>query len=111
MRGFLAAGTAIAIVIWSVAADNCAGKSFQDAGNYYCSAVKGITYTDVGGSGSYDQVTNMDDGTGICSSTPKDYSGNIAPLDEEVGLLPLASRWAHLMSCLRSPYTLPGPSC
>lgn len=53
-------------------------------GNYYCSQVDAITYTSVGGDGSYDKVTNMDSNSGTCSSEPYGYSGSLSPLNEEV---------------------------
>ena len=56
----------------------------EDGGNYYCNLVNAITYTSVGGSGSYNKVTNMDSSSGSCSSTPFGYSGSLSPLDEEV---------------------------
>jgi hypothetical protein len=64
--------------------DLCLDGSTDDNGNWYCQEVKAITYTGVGGTGQYNRVTNMgSDGT--CSSTGSPYSGDIAPLDQEVG--------------------------
>ncbi|ESZ98134.1 hypothetical protein SBOR_1513 [Sclerotinia borealis F-4128] len=52
-------------------------------GNWFCNAVEAIEYSNVGASGTYNQITNMaSDGT--CSSTPKSFSGPISPLDEEI---------------------------
>lgn len=53
-------------------------------GNFYCSQVDAITYTSVGGSGSYNKVTNMDSDSGTCSNEPYGYSGSLSPLNEEV---------------------------
>lgn len=53
-------------------------------GNYYCSQVDAITYTSVGGNGSYDKVTSMGSNTATCSSEPYGYSGSLSPLNEEV---------------------------
>lgn len=65
--------------------DLCSDGTVDDAGNWYCQKVKAVTYTGVGGSGSYNRVTGMftDDG-GTCTSEAKDYAGNLSPLDEEV---------------------------
>lgn len=53
-------------------------------GNYYCSQVDAITYTSVGGAGSYNKITNMDSNSGTCSSEAYGYSGSLSPLNEEV---------------------------
>lgn len=66
-----------------VAADQCGSGAVLEAGNYYCSAVKGIQYNNVGSSGSYNAVTDMaSDGT--CTSKSVKFSGPLAPFDEEV---------------------------
>ena len=70
-----------------VHADECAEGSVLIDGNYYCQAVKSIQYTNFGGTGSYNMVTDMDSTTGSCSSTPYQYSGSLAPLNEEVCLI------------------------
>lgn len=54
-------------------------------GNYYCSATKKVTYDGVGYSGSYPDVTAMND-DGSCDTTPKSFSGNLSPLNEELSL-------------------------
>ncbi|KAJ2905699.1 hypothetical protein MKZ38_004566 [Zalerion maritima] len=79
---------------YTVAAALLASTSFvvasdcdQDAyGNYYCSEIDHIVYSNVGGSGSYDVVSAMDTESGDCSFSSSSYSGNLAPLDEEVSL-------------------------
>lgn len=83
MKSFL---TAAALLAATASADLCAHGSTDDNGNYYCQEVKAITYTGVGGSGSYNKVTNMDGSSGTCSSTPFGYSGSLSPLDEEVSM-------------------------
>lgn len=55
-------------------------------GNYYCQKVNAITYTGVGGSGSYNKVTSMDSTSGTCGSSPQGYSGSMSPFDEEVSM-------------------------
>lgn len=79
--------TAMAVLAFCaglVQADQCAKGSVNDGGNFYCQPVKAITYSNVGHSGSYNKVTSMTGGA--CSSEPVQYSGSLAPLDEEVSL-------------------------
>lgn len=54
-------------------------------------SLTGIKYTGVGGSGSYQEVTNMVAGTWpsctanpSCEQSPKEVSGNLAPFDDEI---------------------------
>ncbi|KXS98837.1 hypothetical protein AC578_10853 [Pseudocercospora eumusae] len=77
--------SAAALFAASVSADLCAHGSTDDNGNWYCQEVKAITYSGVGGSGSYNKVTSMSS-SGSCGSTPYGYSGSMAPLDEEVSM-------------------------
>ncbi|KAA8574864.1 hypothetical protein MFRU_002g04550 [Monilinia fructicola] len=53
------------------------------SGNWYCNPVEAIMYSNVGAPGTYNQITNMAS-NGVCSSTPKAFSGPISPLDEEI---------------------------
>ncbi|EEB05852.1 fungal protein [Schizosaccharomyces japonicus yFS275] len=55
-----------------------------ESGNYYCNEVSEVLFTNVGSSGSYNDITNMDTSSCTCSHTSKSYSGPLAPLDEEV---------------------------
>lgn len=66
--------------------DLCSSGSTDDNGNWYCQSVQAITYTGVGGSGTYNKITNMDSNSGSCSSSPFGYSGTMSPLDEEVSI-------------------------
>jgi hypothetical protein len=50
----------------------------------YCKEVDHIMYTNIGGSGKYDDVVFMDGKTCQCDKKPKTFSGSMAPLDEEV---------------------------
>ncbi|KAH0542815.1 hypothetical protein GP486_008614 [Trichoglossum hirsutum] len=88
MRGFIAAAVAIAAgisaVLGSTSEQLCAGSSQQVGGNYYCKPVKAITYTGVGYSGQYNEVALMDPATGKCQSKPRSFSGQLAPLCDEV---------------------------
>ncbi|KAK6200437.1 putative cell wall protein [Scheffersomyces amazonensis] len=58
----------------------------ESNGNYYCSETTKITYPGVGFSGSYQDVTNMDETSGVCSQQPYSFSGNLSPLDEELSV-------------------------
>ncbi|KAK5727936.1 target of Sbf [Elasticomyces elasticus] len=78
--------TAAALLAATVVADKrdlCANGSTDDNNNWYCQEVEAITYTGVGGKGSFNKVTSMDS-TGSCSSSPFDYSGSMSPLDQEL---------------------------
>ena len=67
-------------------AQACAAGTAQEInGNWYCSEVNAISYTNLPGNGSYNKVTNMDAATGQCSFEQYGYSGSLSPLDEEVG--------------------------
>ncbi|KAK5172018.1 target of Sbf [Saxophila tyrrhenica] len=78
MKRILAAALLLAV---ATAQDNACE---DDGGNFYCQLVNAITYTSVGGSGTYQKITDMDSTSGSCASSPYDYAGSIAPLDEEV---------------------------
>ncbi|KAG0671106.1 target of Sbf [Pichia californica] len=56
------------------------------SGNYYCSEVSAIQYEGIGFSGSYNDVTNMDETTCQCTSSESAFSGTMAPLDEELSV-------------------------
>ncbi|KAK0259923.1 target of Sbf [Friedmanniomyces endolithicus] len=78
--------TATALLAAAVVADKrdlCTDGSTDDNNNWYCQNVTAITYTGVGGSGSYNKVTSMDT-SGTCGSSPSAYSGNLSPLDQEL---------------------------
>lgn len=55
-------------------------------GNYYCSKTDKIVYSGIGYSGTYQDVTNMDESSGSCSQSSKSFSGNLSPLDEELSV-------------------------
>ena len=63
-----------------VHADGCTSIS----GMTYCTPVAEITYNNVGFSGTYNDVTNMDTSSCECSSSPYAFSGPLAPFNEEV---------------------------
>ncbi|KAL8779344.1 MAG: hypothetical protein Q9213_006987 [Squamulea squamosa] len=71
----------------SVTAQACiAGTAQQIGGNWYCSEVKAITYSNFPGTGSYNKITNMDASTGQCISEKHSYTGSLAPLSEELSM-------------------------
>lgn len=83
MRASLAVGAAFAASISGVSAQACAaGTAKQINGNWYCSPVDSISYTNFGSSGTYDEVVSMEGGK--CQTEPKAYSGPLAPLNGEV---------------------------
>lgn len=83
MKNMIKAGAVIAATIPLAIAQACAAGSAKEiGGNWYCDAVKAITYSDFGSTGSYNKVTNMEGGN--CQSEQFVYSGALAPLDGEV---------------------------
>ncbi|KAL8645303.1 MAG: hypothetical protein Q9226_007364 [Calogaya cf. arnoldii] len=78
----------------SVTAQACAaGTAQQIGGNWYCSEVKAITYSNFPGTGSYDKITNMDASSGQCTSEKQTYRGSLAPISEEVSAKEIRSYW------------------
>lgn len=85
MRTFLAVAILSIIFFKGATAQACvAGTAQEINGNWYCSEVTAVTYTNFPGSGSYEKITNMDVDTGNCSSVRYNYSGSLSPLNEEV---------------------------
>ncbi|KAK0657400.1 putative TOS1-like glycosyl hydrolase-domain-containing protein [Cercophora newfieldiana] len=75
---------AVAIARGATSSDQlCAGKSFQENGNWYCQPVSHITYQDFGASGGeYQDVVHMDQRTGACEFKTRKFSGPLAPFNE-----------------------------
>lgn len=69
-------------LVSSVSADSC---SYID-GNYYCNSVSAVYYEGIGYSGSYSDVTNMDEESCECTSESHSFSGTLSPLDEELSI-------------------------
>ncbi|KAK0734402.1 putative TOS1-like glycosyl hydrolase-domain-containing protein [Lasiosphaeria miniovina] len=65
--------------------DLCAKTSYQQNGNWFCTPVQQITYTNLGGSGTYNDVVGIS-ATGQCEFQPKAYSGPLAPFNEQLSL-------------------------
>lgn len=91
MRSFGVAGITGSNILFlttlkgAVAQACAAGAASEIKGNWYCSEVTAVTYADFPGVGSYERITDMDVDTGGCSSVRYEYSGSLAPLNEEVG--------------------------
>ncbi|GMM38186.1 hypothetical protein DASC09_055250 [Saccharomycopsis crataegensis] len=45
-----------------------------------------VKYSGLGYSGHYNDITDMDESSGTCSSSSKSFSGNLSPLDEELSV-------------------------
>ncbi|KAF2400411.1 hypothetical protein EJ06DRAFT_556723 [Trichodelitschia bisporula] len=67
-------------------ADGAGAGCMEIAGNQYCNEVKQVLYNAVGGSGSYQKVTNMDSTTGQCTQELQQFSGPMAPFDEDLSI-------------------------
>lgn len=83
MKYSIATSALVAAAVSGVTAQVCApGSAVEIGGNWYCDAVKAISYIDFGSTGTYNKITSMEGGN--CQSEPFDYSGALAPLDGEV---------------------------
>lgn len=101
MRGLVAAAGTVFILSFagSAAAQACAaGTAKEINGNWYCSPVKAITYSNFPGTGSYDKVTHMNANSGECLQQRYTYSGSLSPLNEEVWWNPFALNSKHATS-------------
>ncbi|CAK7895538.1 hypothetical protein CAAN1_05S04038 [[Candida] anglica] len=67
-------------------ATSVAAECSQIAGNYYCSETSKVIYQNIGFSGSYQDVTNMDETSGKCTQETVNFSGSMTPLDEELSV-------------------------
>lgn len=68
----------------------CLTRVFADCdftgGNYYCEQVDAVVYSGIGYSGSYQDVTNMDEDSCVCSQSSKSVGGTLSPLNEELSV-------------------------
>ncbi|SCU85008.1 LADA_0D05204g1_1 [Lachancea dasiensis] len=55
-------------------------------GNYYCSETDAVIYQNVGYSGSYQDVTSMDESSCSCSQESVSFEGSMSPLNEELSV-------------------------
>ncbi|KAI1099958.1 putative TOS1-like glycosyl hydrolase-domain-containing protein [Jackrogersella minutella] len=77
---------AFAVATASVANAGFCSDAFQEAGNFFCpNAVKQIKYNGLDIAGKYRAVAQMTD-AGTCTFEDQDYSGPIAPFDEDLTL-------------------------
>jgi hypothetical protein len=83
MRYALTAGVALAVTAQIASADQCVVGAKEIGGNWYCQAVKAITYSGIGAPGTYNEVVSMES-NGKCASKPHPYKGPLAPIDDEV---------------------------
>ncbi|ODV64329.1 Tos1p ASCRUDRAFT_30144 [Ascoidea rubescens DSM 1968] len=58
----------------------------QVSGNYYCDEASAILYSGVGYSGTYKDVTNMDESSCECSQSSVSFSSDLSPLNEELSV-------------------------
>jgi hypothetical protein len=79
----LVTANAFLLLARNVLADLCAKGKQELGGNWFCQPVQAIQYSNVGSSGSYHQITDMNSQTGSCQYQLKQYSGPLAPLNEE----------------------------
>ncbi|CAD6576857.1 MAG: target of Sbf [Alectoria sarmentosa] len=87
MRTFPAVTIPSLLLFNGVTAQACAvGMAQEINGNWYCSEVTAVTYTDFPGFGFYEKITDMDADSGICSSERYNYSGSLSLLNEELSL-------------------------
>ncbi|KAI5968459.1 TOS1 [Candida theae] len=79
--------TTLFAVLSSILSVEAAASSCSfEGGNYYCSQTNKVVYKGIGFSGSYQDVTNMDENSGTCSQQTYSFSGNLSPLDEELSV-------------------------
>ncbi|KAI5968056.1 TOS1 [Candida pseudojiufengensis] len=78
--------TTILFSILSSLITNTQASCTFDGGNYYCSETSKIIYKNIGFSGSYQDVTNMNEITGKCTQETFSFNGNLSPLDEELSV-------------------------
>ncbi|KAI1408980.1 putative TOS1-like glycosyl hydrolase-domain-containing protein [Hypoxylon sp. FL1857] len=77
---------AFAVATATVANAGFCSDAFEEFGNFFCpNAVKQIKYTGLDIAGKYRAVSQMTD-AGECTFEDKDYSGPIAPFDEDLTL-------------------------
>ncbi|SMN20944.1 similar to Saccharomyces cerevisiae YBR162C TOS1 Covalently-bound cell wall protein of unknown function [Maudiozyma saulgeensis] len=74
-------------VLTSLSTTVNADCTLSSDGNYYCAQTEAVIYSNVGFSGSYLDVTNMDESSCACTQgSSTTFSGSLAPLDEEVSI-------------------------
>ncbi|KAL8794335.1 MAG: hypothetical protein Q9195_003162 [Heterodermia aff. obscurata] len=82
-----------------------AGTAVNVKGNWYCSSVDSISYTNFPGTGHYYLVTYMNTSTGACTTQQYDYTGSLSPLNEELALHVRGPTWLKQLAVY-----IPGPA-
>ncbi|KAI1766707.1 putative TOS1-like glycosyl hydrolase-domain-containing protein [Hypoxylon sp. FL1150] len=106
--------SAIVVAAASVANAGYCSDAYDEGGNYFCpGAVKQIKYSGLDIAGKYRAVATMDN-SGTCTYEDKDYSGPIAPFDEDLtmhfrGPLQLAQVAVYTPSSSSSKRDAPKP--
>ncbi|KAI1479065.1 hypothetical protein K445DRAFT_53731 [Daldinia sp. EC12] len=78
--------TALVVATASVVNAGFCNDAFEEFGNFFCpNAVKQVKYSGLDIAGKYRAVAQMDN-NGLCTFQDKDYSGPIAPFDEDLTL-------------------------
>lgn len=78
--------TSILLSIFTALTSKVIADCTYDRGNYYCDEVSAVVYNNVGYSGTYQDVTNMDETSCSCTQSSKSFSGTNSPLDEELSV-------------------------
>ncbi|KAI1774701.1 putative TOS1-like glycosyl hydrolase-domain-containing protein [Hypoxylon cercidicola] len=106
--------SALVVAAASVANAGFCNDAFEEFGNFFCpNPVKQIKYSGLDIAGKYRAVATMDN-SGTCTFEDKDYSGPIAPFDEDLtmhfrGPLQLAQVAVYHPSSSTSKRDLPKP--
>lgn len=79
---FLSGLAAFAAIAKLSSAEKCTHDPINSI--QYCHSAESITYSNIGGSGKYMDVVNMDSDACTCEMAPRSFSGKLAPLSEEV---------------------------
>ena len=85
------------------------GTAINIKGNWYCSSVDSISYTNFPGTGHYNVVTYMNTSNGACTTEKYVYTGSLSPLNEEVGqfLLYVLEHWLIIITIACPAYPRP----
>ncbi|KAK9365644.1 putative TOS1-like glycosyl hydrolase-domain-containing protein [Lipomyces kononenkoae] len=74
----------LTLALGSASLAAAAAACTQLGGNTYCDPVSALSFDNVGFSGSYDEVTSMDNCN--CQKTSASFSGPLAPMNEDISL-------------------------
>jgi hypothetical protein len=68
------------------ATDHCSSNSVTIADREYCSSVSRLVIGAIGTSGTYSRITGMSESQFSCTSEEVDFSGAMAPFDDDISL-------------------------